>query len=130
MPDSVTLNAEKGGNPEIVRESQRRRFVNKDYCDEKVALVDKVIDLDKQWREGAEHVPYCVCILRTTAAASCFADFVQKRAASCIREQRDCKRVHMYVAARPQNCAHTPLTLTSGAACSSIHGRAVQKGAQ
>ena len=80
VPDSVTLFAEKGGDPEIVRESQRRRYVNKDYCDEKVALVDKVIDLDKQWREGAEHVPYCIRILRTTAAASSFAVFVQMRA--------------------------------------------------
>lgn len=35
--------AEKGGNPELVRESQRRRFAD-------VTLVDKVIQLDQEWR--------------------------------------------------------------------------------
>lgn len=40
-PSSAT---EKGGDPEIVRESQRRRFKD-------VALVDKVIELDEQWRK-------------------------------------------------------------------------------
>ncbi|CAD6199707.1 unnamed protein product [Caenorhabditis auriculariae] len=35
---------EKGGNPEIVRDSQRKRFKD-------VGLVDKVIDLDQQWRK-------------------------------------------------------------------------------
>nr|6BLJ_A Chain A, Serine-tRNA ligase [Naegleria fowleri]6BLJ_B Chain B, Serine-tRNA ligase [Naegleria fowleri]6BLJ_C Chain C, Serine-tRNA ligase [Naegleria fowleri] len=33
----------KGGNPEIIRESQRRRFAD-------VTLVDKVIELDEVWR--------------------------------------------------------------------------------
>lgn len=37
--------AEKGGDPDVVRESQRRRFSDE-------AFVDKVLDLDKQWREG------------------------------------------------------------------------------
>jgi seryl-tRNA synthetase len=37
--------AEKGGNPELVRESQRRRYAD-------VGLVDKVLDLDAQWRQG------------------------------------------------------------------------------
>jgi seryl-tRNA synthetase len=36
------LRAEKGGNPELVRESERRRFRSGE-------LVDAVIDLDKQW---------------------------------------------------------------------------------
>jgi hypothetical protein len=37
--------AGKGGKPDLVRESQRRRYAD-------VSLVDKVIDLDKQWRDG------------------------------------------------------------------------------
>ncbi|BDA47415.1 Serine-tRNA ligase, cytoplasmic [Coccomyxa sp. Obi] len=36
---------EKGGNPDLIRESQRRRYAD-------VSLVDKVIDLDKQWRDA------------------------------------------------------------------------------
>lgn len=40
---------EKGGNPEIVRESQRRRFAD-------VSLVDKVIELDQEWRQS-KHQP-------------------------------------------------------------------------
>lgn len=35
----------KGGNPELIRESQRRRFAD-------VQLVDKVIELDAKWRDG------------------------------------------------------------------------------
>lgn len=42
--------AEKGGNPELVRESQRRRF-----ADPKV--VDEVIELDGQWRDGEMAAP-------------------------------------------------------------------------
>eukprot|EP00899_Mesostigma_viride_P029479 jgi/Mesvir1/9716/Mv12187-RA.1 len=45
MLDINLFRAEKGGNPDIVRESQRRR--HKD-----VTLVDKVVELDKQWRES------------------------------------------------------------------------------
>ena len=37
--------ADKGGDPEIVRESQRRRYAD-------VGLVDRVLDLDAKWREG------------------------------------------------------------------------------
>lgn len=37
--------AERGGDPELVRESQRRRYAD-------VGLVDKVLELDVQWREG------------------------------------------------------------------------------
>lgn len=36
---------ERGGNPELVRESQRRRYAD-------VSLVDKVLELDAKWREG------------------------------------------------------------------------------
>jgi hypothetical protein len=38
--------AEKGGDPELVRESQRRRYAD-------ISLVDKVVELDGQWRDGA-----------------------------------------------------------------------------
>ena len=38
---------EKGGNPNLVRESQRRRFADPE-------LVDRVINLDKAWRT-AQH---------------------------------------------------------------------------
>ena len=38
---------EKGGNPEKIRENQKNRF-----CD--VASVDRIIDLDNQWR-AARH---------------------------------------------------------------------------
>ena len=37
--------AEKGGDPELIRESQRRRFAD-------VSLVDKVLELDAKWRES------------------------------------------------------------------------------
>jgi seryl-tRNA synthetase len=46
MPIDINLfREEKGGNPEIVRESQRRRGAS-------VELVDLVIELDKKWRTG------------------------------------------------------------------------------
>lgn len=72
--------AEKGGDPEVIRESQRRRYVNRKDVDEKVAMVDAVIALDKQWREGAlrhsaatPHLPLCLslyqlCPLRQSSA--------------------------------------------------------------
>ena len=37
--------AAKGGDPQQVRESQRRRFAD-------VSLVDRVIELDAKWRDG------------------------------------------------------------------------------
>jgi hypothetical protein len=46
MLDINLYRTEKGGNPEAVRESQRRRFAD-------VSLVDKVIELDAEWRQGA-----------------------------------------------------------------------------
>lgn len=36
---------EKGGNVELIRTSQRNRFKG-------IELVDKVINLDKDWRKG------------------------------------------------------------------------------
>ena len=46
MPIDINLlRAEKGGDPEKVRQSQKDR-----YKDEKV--VDEIIDLDEQWRKS------------------------------------------------------------------------------
>lgn len=50
---SLTLSccvAEKGGNPDIVRESQKRRYSD-------VGLVDKVVSLDADWRSGKYQNP-------------------------------------------------------------------------
>ncbi|RZC81394.1 hypothetical protein C5167_043970 [Papaver somniferum] len=44
MLDINLFRVDKGGNPEIIRESQRRRFAS-------VELVDEVICLDKEWRQ-------------------------------------------------------------------------------
>ncbi|KAG6430305.1 hypothetical protein SASPL_108369 [Salvia splendens] len=44
MLDINLFREEKGGNPEIIRESQRRRFAD-------VNIVDEVIELDKAWRK-------------------------------------------------------------------------------
>ena len=44
MLDIELFRADKGGNPELVRESQRRRFAD-------VTLVDKVIEADNVWRK-------------------------------------------------------------------------------
>ncbi|EXC15377.1 Serine--tRNA ligase [Morus notabilis] len=44
MLDINLFREEKGGNPEIIRESQRRRFANVD-------IVDEIIKLDKEWRQ-------------------------------------------------------------------------------
>jgi seryl-tRNA synthetase len=43
--DIDELRPEKGGNPEKVRENQRKRF-----CD--VSMVDKIMDHDEKWRKG------------------------------------------------------------------------------
>ena len=42
MIDLQQLQVEKGGNPEVVRESQRKRFAS-------VELVDEVLSLYKNW---------------------------------------------------------------------------------
>lgn len=44
MLDINLFRVEKGGNPDLIRESQRRRFAN-------VEIVDEVIQFDKQWRQ-------------------------------------------------------------------------------
>lgn len=45
LVSSLTTIADKGGDPEIVRESQRRRFAD-------VSLVDKVLEADSKWRRS------------------------------------------------------------------------------
>ena len=42
MLDINLLRVEKGGNPEIVKESQRRRFAS-------VEIVNEIVELDKEW---------------------------------------------------------------------------------
>ncbi|KAK9292480.1 hypothetical protein L1049_020453 [Liquidambar formosana] len=44
MLDINIFREDKGHNPELIRESQRRRFANVD-------IVDEVIQLDKEWRQ-------------------------------------------------------------------------------
>ena len=45
MLDINLFREDRGGNPELVRESQRRRFAD-------VGLVDKVLEHDEEWRKG------------------------------------------------------------------------------
>ena len=45
MLDLNLFQVEKGGNPELIRESQRRRGAS-------VELVDKIIALYDEWRRG------------------------------------------------------------------------------
>lgn len=42
--DIALFREEKGGNPELIRDSQRKRYAD-------VGLVDKVISLDQEWRK-------------------------------------------------------------------------------
>jgi len=44
MLDVLLFRTDQGGDPEVVRESQRRRFAD-------VSLVDKVIEYDSEWRQ-------------------------------------------------------------------------------
>ena len=44
MLDLLLIRADKGGKPEIVYESQKKRFKSTE-------IVDKSIELDKQWKE-------------------------------------------------------------------------------
>jgi seryl-tRNA synthetase len=43
--DIDELRPEKGGNPDKVRENQKKRF-----CD--VGMVDKIMESDDKWRKG------------------------------------------------------------------------------
>jgi seryl-tRNA synthetase len=47
MIDINLLRTDKGGNPDLVRESQRKRGGPK-----AVELVDKVLSLDEEWKKG------------------------------------------------------------------------------
>lgn len=38
--------SEKGGNPEVIRESQKRRYKDP-------SVVDKIIEKDETWRKGS-----------------------------------------------------------------------------
>ena len=48
MLDIVLFRTDQGGNPDLVRESQRRRYAD-------VTLVDKVIEHDTEWRKSELH---------------------------------------------------------------------------
>mmetsp|Transcript_12011 Transcript_12011/g.18934 ORF Transcript_12011/g.18934 Transcript_12011/m.18934 type:complete len:456 (-) Transcript_12011:28-1395(-) len=52
MLDIALFREEKGGNPDLIRESQRRRF-------ESVELVDEVIAKDKEWRDARGELDDC-----------------------------------------------------------------------
>ncbi len=39
---------DKGGNPDLIRESQRRRF-------KPVEIVDEIIALDEEWKQSKSH---------------------------------------------------------------------------
>ena len=43
--DISEFRAETGGNPDKIRENQRKR-----YCD--VSMVDKIVEADEKWRKG------------------------------------------------------------------------------
>jgi hypothetical protein len=45
MLDILLFRADQGGNPDLVRESQRKRYAD-------VTLVDKVIEYDSEWRKS------------------------------------------------------------------------------
>lgn len=74
MLDVVLFRADQGGNPDLVRESQKRRYAD-------VGLVDKVIALDTEWRESEccrlarQGAPLCElhlhCIPLRTCGAHC-----------------------------------------------------------
>jgi len=46
MLDINLFRTQSGGDPGLVRESQRRRYASVD-------VVDEIIEVDKHWREGA-----------------------------------------------------------------------------
>ena len=50
MLDITLFRVDQGGNPELVRESQRRRFKDPE-------IVDQIIQLDTEWRTGNFSIP-------------------------------------------------------------------------
>lgn len=65
MLDINLFRVEKGNDPEIVRESQRRRFAS-------VEVVDEVIHLDKEWRQRKA---FLVSYLSKSFILFCFSLF-------------------------------------------------------
>lgn len=55
MLDINLFRVDKGGNPEVVRESQRKRGAS-------VAVVDEIIALDREWVKRTIMVGSCLCI--------------------------------------------------------------------
>ena len=47
---------EKGGNPQLIRQSQEKRFQNP-------AIVDRVIEYDQEWRGGLCQFPFTLITL-------------------------------------------------------------------
>lgn len=56
MLDIVLFREDQGGNPNLVRESQRRRFKD-------VKVVDTVIELDTKWRAGEILFSFLISLL-------------------------------------------------------------------
>ena len=46
--DLTLFRKDKGGDPEMIRESQKKRYKD-------VTLVDQVIETDNKWREVCQH---------------------------------------------------------------------------
>lgn len=63
MLDVNLFRTEKGGDPERIRESQRRRFAN-------VGLVDEVIRLDEEWRRVSWILFLCFLLCFLTGKSS------------------------------------------------------------
>ena len=51
--DIELFREDKGGDPEKVRDSQKKRFKD-------VTLVDKVVEADNQWRKRGCHFSSCL----------------------------------------------------------------------
>ena len=71
MLDINLLRAEKGGNPELVRESQRRR------CVKDTNMVDEVIAVDVEWRQAQFQVHRSRPVLWCLFCCILFGAFVQ-----------------------------------------------------
>ena len=59
MIDLVLLQTEKGGDPQAVRESQRKRNAS-------VELVDEVLKMYKEWTQGRPACPAILALSRFT----------------------------------------------------------------
>ena len=63
MLDINLLRAEKGGNPDLVRESQRRR------CVKDTNMVDEVIAVDVEWRQAQFQVQFSISFIYSLVAS-------------------------------------------------------------